>query len=106
MQGTTDETRQRLQAFAGTVAGISPELAEGFQDLIANAGVPVTDAALEIAQNVPQAGAVIQQLIAGTLSSEQALVKFRDLSINSLDRFNKQFVYLGKVRGSLNCAGQ
>ena len=92
LQGQTDETRQRLQAFAGTVAGISPELAEGFQDLIANAGVPVTDAALEVAQNVPQAGAVIRQLIAGTLSSEEALVKFRDLSINSLDRFNKAAV--------------
>ncbi len=89
LQGQTEETRKRLQGFAATVEGISPELATGFQDLIANAGVPVTDAALEIAQNVPQAGAVIKQLIAGTLSSEQALVKFRDLSANSLERFNK-----------------
>ena len=89
LQGQTEETRKRLQGFAATVEGISPELATGFQDLIANAGVPVTDAALEIAQNVPQAGAVIRQLIAGTLSSEQALVKFRDLSANSLERFNK-----------------
>ena len=64
LQGQTDATRQRLQAFAGTVAGISPELAEGFQDLIANAGVPVTESALALVQNIPGARAVINDLIA------------------------------------------
>jgi len=92
LQRQTDETRQRLQAFAGTVAGISPELATGFQDLIANAGVPVTEAALEVVQNVPQAGAVIKDLISGVTTSEQALVRLRDISAASVDRFNKATV--------------
>ena len=92
LQGQTEETRQRLQAFAGTVGGISPALAEGFQDLIANGGVAVTDAARDIVQNVPQAGALVNQLIAGTLSSEEALVRLRDISATSVDRFAKATV--------------
>ena len=92
LQGVTDETRQRLQAFAGTVAGISPELAEGFQDLIANAGVPVTESALALVQNIPGARAVINDLISGVVSSEQALVRIRDISANSIDRFQQATV--------------
>ena len=92
LQGQTEETRQRLQAFAGTVGGISPALAEGFQDLIANGGVAVTDAARDIVQNVPQAGALVNQLISGTLSSEEALVRLRDISATSVDRFSKATV--------------
>ena len=92
LQNQTEETRQRLQAFAGTVGGISPELAEGFQDLIANSGVAVTDAARDIVQNVPQAGILVNQLIAGTLSSEQALVQLRNISATSIDRFAKATV--------------
>jgi hypothetical protein len=92
LQGQTDETRQRLQAFAGTVAGISPELAEGFQDLIANAGVPVTDSALALVQNIPQAQSIIRDLINGTVSAEQALVGIRDASASSIERFRKATV--------------
>jgi len=92
LQGVTDETRQRLTAFAGTVEGISPQLAEGFQDLIANGGVAVTEAALEVVQNVPQAGAVIKDLISGVTTSEQALVSLRDISAASVDRFRKATV--------------
>ena len=92
LQGQSEETRRRLQAFAGTVGSISPALAEGFQDLIANSGVAVTDAARDIVQNVPQAGALINQLIAGTLSSEEALVRLRDISASSIDRFSKATV--------------
>ena len=92
LQGVTDETRQRLQAFAGTVAGISPELAEGFQDLIANAGVPVTESALALVQNIPQAQQIIGSLINGTVSAEQALVGIRDASAASIDRFRKATV--------------
>ena len=92
LQNQTEETRQRLQTFAGTIGGISPELAEGFQDLIANSGVAVTDAARDIVQNVPQAGALINNLIAGTLTSEQALVQLRDISAQSVDRFAKATV--------------
>jgi len=92
LQGVTDETRQRLTAFAGTVEGISPQLATGFQDLIANGGVAVTEAALEVVQNVPQAGAVIKDLISGVTTSEQALVSLRDISAASVDRFRKATV--------------
>ncbi len=92
LQGQTDATRQRLQAFAGTVAGISPELAEGFQDLIANAGVPVTESALALVQNIPGARDVINDLISGVVSSEQALVRIRDLSAGSIDRFRSATV--------------
>ena len=96
LQGVTDETRQRLQAFAGTVAGISPELAEGFQDLIANAGVPVTESALALVQNIPGARAVINDLISGVVDSEQALVRIRDISAGSIDRF-RQATVTGQV---------
>ena len=96
LQGVTDETRQRLQAFAGTVAGISPELAEGFQDLIANAGVPVTESALALVQNIPGARNVINDLISGVVTSEQALVRIRDLSAGSVDRF-RQATVTGQV---------
>jgi len=96
LQGATDETRQRLQAFAGTVAGISPDLAEGFQDLIANAGVPVTESALALVQNIPGARGVINDLISGVTTSEQALVKIRDLSAGSVDRF-RQATVTGQV---------
>ena len=92
LQGQTDETRQRLQGFAATVAGISPELAEGFQDLIANAGVPVTESALALVQNIPEAQGIIRRLINGTVSAEQALVGIRDVSAASIDRFRKATV--------------
>lgn len=96
LQGATDETRQRLQAFAGTVAGISPDLAEGFQDLIANAGVPVTESALALVQNIPGARGVINDLISGVITSEQALVRIRDQSAGSVDRF-RQATVTGQV---------
>ena len=60
LQGQTDETRKRLQGFAATVGNIAPGLNEGFQDLIANAGVPVTESALALVQNIPEATGVIR----------------------------------------------
>ena len=96
LQGATDETRKRLQGFAATVAGISPDLAEGFQDLIANAGVPVTESALALVQNIPGARDVVNDLISGVVSSEQALVRIRDLSAGSVDRF-RQATVTGQV---------
>ena len=88
----TDATRIRLEAFAGTIGSLSPELAEGFQDLIANSGRPVTEAAIALVQNMPEAQAAIQNLIAGTTTSEQALIAIRNASIRSQDRFNKATV--------------
>ena len=96
LQGATDETRRRLEGFAATVGGISPDLAEGFQDLIANAGVPVTESALALVQNIPGARGVIQDLISGVITSEQALVRIRDLSAGSVDRF-RQATVTGQV---------
>lgn len=96
LQGQTVETGNRLRAFAGTVAGISPQLAEGFQDLIANAGVPVTESALALVQNIPGARQVVQDLISGVVSSEDALVRIRDLSAGSIDKF-RQATVTGQV---------
>ena len=92
LQGTTEETRRRLQGFAATVGNIAPGLNEGFQDLIANAGVPVTESALALVQNIPQATGIIQSLISGTVSAEQALGQIRDAATLSIDRFNKATV--------------
>ncbi len=96
LQGQTEETRRRLQGFAGTVGNLAPNLNEGFQDLIANAGVPVTESALQLVQNIPQAQKIIQGLISGTLTSEQALGQLRDAASTSVDRF-KQATVTGQV---------
>ena len=96
LQGATDDTRRRLQAFAGTVGNLAPNLHEGFQDLIANAGVPVTESALQLVQNIPQAQKIVQSLISGTVSSEQALGQLRDAASVSVNRF-KQATVTGQV---------
>ncbi len=96
LQGATEETRRRLQGFAGTVGNLAPNLNEGFQDLIANAGVPVTESALALVQNIPQAQKIVQSLISGTLSSEQALGQLRDAASVSVNRF-KQATVTGQV---------
>ena len=92
LQGQTEETRRRLQGFAGTIGNIAPGLNEGFQDLIANAGVPVTESALALIQNIPEASGVIRSLINGTISAEQALGQIRDASTKSIDRYGKSTV--------------
>lgn len=96
LQGQTEETRRRLQGFAATVGNIAPNLNEGFQDLIANAGVPVTEASLALVQNIPGARDVINDLISGVVSSEQALGQIRDLSAMSVDKF-RQATVTGQV---------
>jgi hypothetical protein len=60
--------------------------------LIANAGVPVTESALALIQNIPEASGVIRSLINGTISTEQALGQIRDASTKSIDRFGKATV--------------
>ena len=92
LAGTTRETGQRLETFAATIGAISPELAEGFQDLIANAGVPVTEAALALVQNMPEARFAVQNLISGLTTAEGALTSVRDASVRSQDRFRKATV--------------
>jgi len=92
LQGTTEETRQRLDTFAGTISTLAPGLAEGMQDLIANAGVPVTDSALALVQNIPEARKVVQDLINGSITTEQALIQMRDASSKSVDRFKSATV--------------
>ena len=72
--GQSAEAGQRLSAFAATVRGLAPDLAEGFQDLIANSGVPVTEAARELIMNIPEASSIIRDLTSGATNSQQALV--------------------------------
>ena len=87
MQGQTKETADRLQGFAGVIGEVSPGLNEGMQDLIANAGRPVTDAAIALIQNIPEAQGVVQDLISGQISTETALVRMRNAATGSIDRF-------------------
>ena len=96
LQDATDDTRRRLQAFAGTVGNLAPNLNEGFQDLIANAGVAVTEPALQLIQNIPQAAGIVRRLISGTVSSEQALGQLKDAASASVNRF-KQATVTGQV---------
>lgn len=87
---TLDEAaNNRLLNFTSVIGQIAPDLSTGIQDLIANGGVAVTDAAQEIAMQAPEVGAVMRQLINGTITTEQALVAVRNLSIKSNNRFNK-----------------
>ena len=92
LQNATDGARSRLEGFAASVGNIAPGLNEGFQDLIANAGVPVTESALALVQNIPQASRVVQDLISGVTTSEQALATLRTAAGASVDRFRKATV--------------
>ena len=87
-----DTTSRRLSGFSATISSVAPLMSEGMQDIIANAGRPVTDAGLQLIQNIPELQGTIQNLIAGTISSEQALMSMKDMSTKSLDRFSKAAV--------------
>lgn len=76
----TPEVRRSLSLFQASISDLAPELATGLQDLIANSGVPVTAAAMELAQNVPQLGDIIRQLESGSINTEQALIAFRNIA--------------------------
>ena len=92
LQNATDGARSRLEGFAASIGTIAPGLNEGFQDLIANAGVPVTESALALVQNIPQAREVVQDLISGAINSETALSRLRDAAGASVDKFRKATV--------------
>jgi len=83
LSGQTDQARQRLQSFSAAVGGLAPGLAEGFQDLIANAGVPVTQASKMLIMNIPEASKIIQDLTAGTTDTQQAMVQLKDAALRS-----------------------
>ena len=85
----TPEVAAKLQAFTAGVSSIAPELATGLQDLIATAGNPVTDAAIEFAQNIPEAQAIVKELLAGQITEQEAMVKMRDAAGKSNQRFNE-----------------
>jgi DNA-binding transcriptional MerR regulator len=92
LQGQTKDTADRLQSFAGVIGEVAPGLNEGMQDLIANAGRPVTESAIQLIQNIPEAQGVIQDLISGQISTETALTRMRDASTKSIDRFRSATV--------------
>lgn len=77
------DTRDAFLRFNSVIEGAAPELGAGLQDLIANSGVPVTDAALELAQNIPQLGDIIRQLESGQIDTFQALELVRDAAKDS-----------------------
>ena len=82
-QQTNETTKQSLQGFVASIHGLAPGLTEGFSDLIANAGTPVTEASRMLVQNIPEASGIIQQLTAGTLDSAQAMIMLRDAAQRS-----------------------
>ena len=65
--------KAEAESFAASVAMISKDLAPGIQDLIASGGVPVTQAAQELAMAMPELQPIIEQLRAGSINSEEAL---------------------------------
>ena len=85
----TPEVAAKLQAFTAGISSVAPELATGLQDLIATAGNPVTDAAIEFAQNIPEAQAIVKELLAGQITEQEAMVKMRDAAGKSNERFNE-----------------
>jgi hypothetical protein len=52
----------------------------------------VTESALALVQNIPQASGVVQDLISGAINSETALSRLRDAAGASVDRFRKATV--------------
>ena len=101
----TDETRQRLEGFAGTITKLSPQLATGFQDLIANGGRAITPEAQKLAINIRGIQPVIQALINGSITQEQALEQSIALAQKSGERFSaitsKGVVDLLNVQGAV-----
>ena len=77
------ETKNRLSAFTASVGGYSGQLAEGFQDLIANAGAPVTQASKDLIMNIPEATSIVKKLTSGSIDSAQAMVLLRDAARRS-----------------------
>ncbi len=89
LQRVSEDTRQRLQGFAAAVGKAEPALATGIQDLIATGGRPITEASIQLIQNVPQLRGVIQDLISGSSTSGEALRAFAELVPASVDRFSE-----------------
>jgi hypothetical protein len=82
-QQTNEKTKQSLQGFVASIHGLAPGLTEGFSDLIANAGTPVTEASRMLVQNIHEAPGIIQQLSAGAIDSTTALQMLRDAAQRS-----------------------
>jgi len=99
----------RLQLFSASVGKLAPGLATGLQDLIANAGVPVTEAGLELVQNVPGISGVIAQLNSGSISSAEAMQEFAKLARASGKNFQgitqTGLVGFTKIQGALQDYG-
>ena len=80
---------QNLQQFEAGITKLAPGLSTGLQDLIATAGNPVTDAAIEFAQNIPESQQIVKDLIAGNITVEEAMTRMRDAAQRSNKRFNE-----------------
>lgn len=83
----TEETRQRLQVFAAGISEISPSFKTGLEDLIANAGVPVTDAARDLAMSMPGIDGIVKQLTAGSIDMGTAMTLMQGSAKRSQELF-------------------
>jgi chemotaxis protein histidine kinase CheA len=77
------DTRDSFLRFNSVIEGAAPELGAGLQDLIATSGVPVTEAAMELFQNIPQLGDIIRQLESGQIDTFEALELVKDAAKDS-----------------------
>jgi hypothetical protein len=83
----TEDTRQRLQVFAAGISEISPSFKTGLEDLIANAGVPVTDAARDLAMSMPGIDSIVKQLISGSIDMGTAMTLMQSSAKQSQEMF-------------------
>jgi hypothetical protein len=83
----TNETRQRLQVFAAGISEISPTFKTGLEDLIANAGVPVTEASRELAMAMPGIDGIVKQLISGSINMGTAMTLMQGSAKRSQEMF-------------------
>lgn len=83
----TEETRQRLQVFAAGISEISPSFKTGLEDLIANAGVPVTEAARDLAMSMPGIDSIVKQLISGSIDMGTAMTLMQSSAKQSQEMF-------------------
>ena len=68
-----EKIQKEMQLFGAGIATIAPDLETGLLDLIANSGVPVTQAAQDLVKTIPGATDIIKQLEAGTIDNVTAM---------------------------------
>lgn len=85
--GLDKDTRKEIDGFLDVLGSMDKDLADGFKDLIATGGVPVTEAAQAAMLSLQQGGLNVQEIIEG----------LRNRSVRGLDAFQKVAGAAGKA---------